>query len=167
MSMNGNRNRNGGVQMIGQWISPADNRAGSRGAGLLEVLIAMLILAVGVLAIAALQFRGMQYNQDALFRSQISLLAYDLADRMRLNSDNAGDYVTGVGNWTVPAARQACTILSAADAAQDVACWKNQVIDSLPQGSRAALAGSNPYTLTLEWTDRDGTSRSANYVFQL
>lgn len=151
------------IIMIGHRASPA----GNRGAGLLEVLIAMLILAVGVLAIAALQFRGMQYNQDALFRSQISLLAYDLADRMRLNRDNANDYVTNVGNWTVPTTRQSCTILSAADATRDVACWKNQVIDNLPEGSRVALSGSNPYSLTLEWTDRDGTSRSANYVFQL
>ena len=141
----------------------------TRGIGMIEVLISMLILSVGVLAIAALQFKGMQYNQDALFRSQISLLAYDLTDRMRMNPDNAADYVTGIGTWKVPVAgtRERCAVLSAADARVDVSCWKNQLIDALPGGSTARLRGSNPYTLTLRWKDREGSRHDIDYTFQL
>lgn len=152
----------------GAWPVATGGPSDNRGVSLMEILITMLILAVGVLGIVALQFKGMQFNQDALFRSQINLLAYDLADRMRLNRDNAASYVSGVGAWTVPAtAPTACAILTANDMSTDVACWKNQVQAALPAGSSTSLTGSNPYTVTLAWNDREGVSHSVAYTFQL
>ena len=40
----------------------------SQGFSLLEVLIAMLVLAVGLLGVAAMQMRGLQYSHDAYLR---------------------------------------------------------------------------------------------------
>ena len=59
---------------------------------LIEVLVALLILAVGLLGIAALQFKGMRYSNDAFMRSQITFLAYDIADRIRANAANGAAY---------------------------------------------------------------------------
>lgn len=52
---------------------------------LIEVLIAMLVLAVGLLGLAGLQATSIGNNQSAYNRSQATQLAYDLADRMRAN----------------------------------------------------------------------------------
>ena len=56
---------------------------------LIEVLISMLILAVGLLGLAGLQATGLRNNLSAYNRSQATQLAYDMADRMRANVDDA------------------------------------------------------------------------------
>ena len=136
------------------------------GFSLIEVLVTLLIIAIGLLSIAALQFKGLQYNQDAYFRSQINFLAYDIADRMRLNRANAANYVA---NYTVPAAKPVgCDENLGADAANDLLCWRTQVHNALPPTSLANItAAGNMYTVTLSWTDREGTARNIAYTFQL
>lgn len=59
-----------------------------QGAGLLEVMIAVLILSISLLTIASLQSKSLQYNQSAYWRSQANVLAYDLLDRVRSLSSN-------------------------------------------------------------------------------
>ncbi|MFZ2725851.1 MAG: type IV pilus modification protein PilV [Methylococcaceae bacterium] len=63
-----------------------------RGFTLVEVLVSMVILAVGLLGLAALQGRALKDSQDAYFYSQASLLAYEMGDRIRAN----GVYWAGV-----------------------------------------------------------------------
>ena len=109
-----------------------------KGFSLIEILIAMLILAVGVLGIAALQFKGLQYSNDAHFRSQISNLVSDIADRMRINKTNAASYVS---TYTLTTTRPTgCTEATGASAANDLACWRAQVWDALPPLSKVNIA---------------------------
>jgi type IV pilus assembly protein PilV len=49
----------------------------------MEVLITSVILAVGLLGVAGLQLAGMRSSNSALMRTQASIAAYDLIDRMR------------------------------------------------------------------------------------
>lgn len=132
---------------------------------LIEVLIALLILAVGVLGIVALQFKGLRFSHDAYLRSQISFLAYDIADRMRLNQANATAYVA---NYTAGTAHGACVIATGANAANDLLCWYDSVDASLPPGSTANITGPNAglYTVSLSWTDRENQAHTINYSFQ-
>ena len=58
----------------------------SRAFTLIEVMIAMIILAVGLLGMASLTVRSQQSNESAYARSQASLLAYDIIERMRTNT---------------------------------------------------------------------------------
>jgi len=69
------------------------NAKSQAGFTLIEILVAMLILAIGMLGIAAMQLRGLQYNHDAYLRSQVNLLAYNISDRMRLNRDKPASNV--------------------------------------------------------------------------
>ena len=62
-------------------------RPRSRGFTLLEVLIALVVLSIGLLGIAALQGVGLRSSHGAQLTSQASVLAYDLADRIRTNPD--------------------------------------------------------------------------------
>ena len=64
------------------------------GFSLIEILITMVIVAVGLMGTATLQLTGLSSNQGAYLRTQASFLVYDMADRMRGNPDRAiaGDY---------------------------------------------------------------------------
>jgi len=66
----------------------------ARGFSLIEILITMLIIAVGLMGTATLQLTGLSSNQGSYLRTQASILVYDMADRMRGNPDRAiaGDY---------------------------------------------------------------------------
>ncbi|MBI5780285.1 MAG: type IV pilus modification protein PilV [Rhodocyclales bacterium] len=64
-------------------------RSKSSGFSLLEVLIAVLVLAVGLLGVAALQLNGLKNNQSALQRSLATALAYSMMDSMRANRTSA------------------------------------------------------------------------------
>jgi type IV pilus assembly protein PilV len=139
-----------------------------QGFSLIEVLVTLLILAIGLLSIAAMQLRGLQYNQDAYMRSQVNMLAYDIADRMRLNRDNVADYVS---NYTVTTAEPtACVQGSGSDANNDLECWKHQLWNGLPPGSTASVAvnAGDPdmYDITISWSDRENTARTITYTFQ-
>src|SRR3990172_9167298 len=52
---------------------------------LMEVLVAVVVLSIGLLGLANLQTVGMKSNNSAYLRTQATLLAYDIADRMRAN----------------------------------------------------------------------------------
>ena len=57
------------------------------GVGMVEVLVTVFVLAIGLLGIASLQFIGTFTNTDALNRSQSVLIAQQMAERLRANSD--------------------------------------------------------------------------------
>ncbi len=61
------------------------SRRQSCGFTLIEVLVAMLVLAIGLMGIAGLQVFGVQGNASALNKNLAAQLAYDLADRVRAN----------------------------------------------------------------------------------
>ena len=67
------------------------------GTSLLEVLIAVVVLSVGLLGLAGLQVAGLRVNQGAMQRSQATMLAYDVLDRMRSDRTAAlaGKYDVG------------------------------------------------------------------------
>lgn len=60
--------------------------ADSRGFTLLEVLIAVFVLAIGVLGLAALQITSKQAGAEAAQRTMAANLAFDLLERMRLSA---------------------------------------------------------------------------------
>ncbi len=68
---------------------------------LLEVLIALLVLAIGLLGLAALQTTGLRSNTMATTRTHATQLIYDIADRMRANV--AGSYTTDTSTNEVTA----------------------------------------------------------------
>ncbi|OYW64505.1 MAG: type IV pilus modification protein PilV [Hydrogenophilales bacterium 12-64-13] len=121
--------------------------ASQRGATLLEVLISIVVLAVGLLGYAGLQTVSLKNNLSAYHRSQATMLAYDVIDRIRADEPNAETYVLAFGDTP----------------AGDLGQWLNLVKDALP-GADAQIAfpdplGTEPFTVqvTIRWEDeRDG-----------
>ena len=61
-----------------------------RGFTLIEILIALVIFSIGLLGLAGMQMRGSEGTNMAYFRSQATMLANDMAERMHAN--RAGVY---------------------------------------------------------------------------
>ena len=61
-------------------------RFSQRGVGMIEVLVAMLLLAIGVLGYAALQVRAVEATSEALNRSQSMVILRGLAEKIRVNN---------------------------------------------------------------------------------
>ena len=66
----------------------------------MEVLIAMLVLAIGLLGLASLQAQSLRFNHDSYVRSQATILAYEIMDKMRANP--GADYTDAVLAPVVP-----------------------------------------------------------------
>lgn len=65
-----------------------------RGVSMLEVLIAIVLLTIGLLGVAQLQFRMQAAELEAYQRTQAIVLLQDMVDRINANRKNAADYVT-------------------------------------------------------------------------
>ncbi|MGC8507467.1 MAG: type IV pilus modification protein PilV [Thiomonas sp.] len=66
------------------------------GAGLLEILIAVLVLSIGFIGMSTLLVRSMTNNNSAMAHTQTSVAAYAILDALRANRAAAlnGDYNT-------------------------------------------------------------------------
>ncbi|WP_018151999.1 type IV pilus modification protein PilV [Leeia oryzae] len=68
------------------------------GVTLLEVLVTLIILAIGLLGLAGLQMRLQSSQMEAFQRSQALIMLNDMASRIAANRTNAASYVTGTTN---------------------------------------------------------------------
>ena len=120
-----------------------------RGATLVEVLVALLVLSIGLLGVAALQVSALQTNQGAHVRSQASVLTYDIADRMRANRAVA---LAGGYNvlYTVTPSGGALNEL-------DLQNWKAALTNTLPTGQGEISLVGNIALIRVRWTDKSGT----------
>ncbi len=82
----------------------APSRARQAGFTLTEVLVAVVILAFGLLGIAGLMVVGIQFTHSSQQRSIATQLASDMIDRMRSNEAGVAlaDIVAGGGNYNRP-----------------------------------------------------------------
>lgn len=142
---------------------------------LIEVLIAMLILAIGLMSLAALQTYTLRQNLSAYTRGQAIQLLYDMSDRMRANVEiakatTANKYlITNTKTDILDANKKvdgshACrtttnTTCNAATLAEyDVIEWANTVATTLPMGRACITSANGIFTLYITWDDnRSGT----------
>ncbi|SDX11980.1 type IV pilus modification protein PilV [Thiocapsa roseopersicina] len=113
------------------------------GVTLIETLITMVIVSVGLLSIAALQLKSVQYASESYHRSVATVLAGDLVERL------------WAGICTLP------------DNAESVAeDWETSIIATDPTplpgwvhqdgGPLSEIDGI--YTINIEWTERLGSN---------
>ncbi len=69
----------------------ATNIKAQSGLSLLEILITILIITIGSLGMASLQLTGLKYSSGSNTRTQASLLATSMMDRIRANKQYAID----------------------------------------------------------------------------
>jgi type IV pilus assembly protein PilV len=144
---------------------------------LIEVLVAMLVLAVGLLGLAGLQAHALKNNQSAYYRSQATQLAYDIADRMRANQIEAKNFATSQYDSDVLAPADAtnqancktttgCTPAQMAE--QDLYDWQQNLKEWLPLGTGSINAVDPIITVTINWDDNhDGAVDSDDPNFTM
>lgn len=116
-----------------------------RGATLIEVLVTMLVVAIGLVGAAGLQLSSTRYQQTAHMRSQAMEGAQFISEKMRVNSSAIASYLAAdaYAAAATPPADVSCGLASqpdctAADAAQkDVRAWR-LALQRLP-GGRGAI----------------------------
>lgn len=129
------------------------------GVGLIEVLIAVAILAFGMLGIAALQATALRNGQSSNERSQAVTLTYSILDRMRANID-----VARIGGYNIP---ETCDAPATGDqAASDLHDWiagLDEVLGSSACGTINCKTNvlTRECTITVKWDDSRGTKGDA------
>jgi len=76
------------------------SRRHQAGIGMIEVLIAVLVLSIGFLGFAALEAKSLSTNNSAMARSMATINSFSILDAMRADIANAK---TGAYNGTVTA----------------------------------------------------------------
>ena len=114
---------------------------------LIEILIAVLVLGIGLLGVAGLQSATLRINQGAYLRSQATLLARDIGDRMRANPRGAADGAYDMGGSGSASLSSSCETTSGCGttvmASHDLAEWINTVQARLPQGDAVVCIDSS------------------------
>jgi type IV pilus assembly protein PilV len=134
----------------------------SRGFTLIEVLIALVIFAIGLLGVAALYLDTLRGSRSALFRQQAIALSADLADRIRTT--------TRPGCTPVPPATNCGLAVADPD-------WKDAVAAQLPGGTfevkqepvgplpAAGFAQLQRYSITISWIEA-GQDAPSTYTLE-
>lgn len=150
---------------------------------LIEVLIAVLVISIGLLGMAGLQTSGIQQSHNSYLKTQASMLAYDMADRMRSNLEGVNNgYYNSVDSMDSPVnAAPGCISSGSACSAEDTATndiyeWTNDSADGsiaslLPSGYGMVSQSGGIFTITVLWdearTGATGTDCSTDYSTDL
>jgi type IV pilus assembly protein PilV len=146
---------------------------------LIEVLVAVIILAVGILGMASLQMNGIKNIHSAYYRSQATQLGYDIADRIRSNFVEANKLANSayVTNAVTAATAQAdCTSVTTTCTTVDMAIndlyeW-HEALKALNLGelnsSITVVAATKVFTIRIRWDDnRSGIVDGGDPDFQM
>lgn len=134
------------------------------GMALMEALVALLVLAFGVLGLLWLHQQALLQQRQQLMRSVAAGIGDDLAERMRMNAPQRAMYAKAWGNTL--SATADCS--NAACSRQDLAAWDRQqlqqiVQSQLPEGDVAVFAFSEIpgwWGIVVTWRDVNETYRT-------
>ncbi|CEG58506.1 type IV pilus modification protein PilV [Legionella fallonii] len=166
------------------------NSLRQKGMTLLEVLVTLVILAIGLLGLASMLMYSNKANNSSYAKQQAVQCAYDIFDRIRANYQSAinGSYnISNIGSNGLPATVStpstlcnvsACTPTQMAT--YDTWYWLTKDVAKLPNGSgsiTSALSGATGntvITVTIQWDDSQAqanlgasstvSSNNANFV---
>ncbi|MDH3350577.1 MAG: type IV pilus modification protein PilV [Gammaproteobacteria bacterium] len=119
-----------------------------RGFSLIEMLVALIVFSVGLLAVAGLQTVSKQANYEATQRTAASQIAYGLLEDIRVNGDAANIYLAAgeLGNGSVgaepaPNCKPGAECNAAQKAAYDLWFWEQLIDGNLETSGGAGTGG--------------------------
>ena len=128
------------------------------GFSLIEVMIAILVMALGLLGFALLQTMSVRFTQSANQRTQAANLAADMLDQMRVNRLGATRYV---GNYT--GSTSDCAPDGTITAAKYKTVWNCRMGKALGAGSSAVVSYNNGVArVSITWADERWNDADGN-----
>ncbi|MWL88153.1 type IV pilus modification protein PilV [Cupriavidus sp. SW-Y-13] len=144
--------------------------APAHGFSLIEALVTLVVLSIGMLALANLQLQTLVDSRTASMRNYAALMTYNLADQIRTNS-------TAVTNGTfnapanTPVAKCFATAGCSADemATTAYSTWLADVKEAMPGGDGIVCKDSTPNDGTGASVDKNGCEPESNapYVIKV
>lgn len=128
------------------YIGFSSPRTKQRGVTLVEVLIAVLITATGVLGAAALQLNSVKFNQSANTRSSAVFLVNDMTDRLR---SNRGLALIGSYDLAMDAGIPTGDTINLIDQRE----WLTELALRLPSGDGSIARDGSTFTITVQWNE--------------
>ncbi len=127
-----------------------------RGVGLVEVLVALLVLSVGLLGLAGLQLRTLRNSQSSLERGVAVVESHAIADAMR------SDRINAVENDAYELTHAEGPPAGATFAKTVLRTWRNNLVSSLGTGATGSVACNGALcTVEVRWNDERGSGGSA------
>lgn len=127
--------------------------AQQQGFGLIEVLVALLILAIGLLGMASLQTTSLQQTSGSQARTQAIFLAEDIVERIRANRPNQAAYA--LAGQAAVACNSDFAITNGGVAVDDINEWRNALACLLPGGNGEVAINGNVVTVDVTWSPRE------------
>jgi type IV pilus assembly protein PilV len=129
------------------------NMKRSSGFSMVEVLVSLVILSVALLGTAGLAAASLRSNNNSYYRSQATVLADDILDRMRANRVEAR-----AGNYDIAADPVEISAPENTMARFDCVEWVNTLSTTMPGGSGTVTVAGNVATIVIQWGDDDTNS---------
>jgi len=152
--------------------SPASRMHRQRGVGLLEVMIAVLVLGIGVLGVMALQTVAMKNTDSSAMRSQATVQIYAMFDLLRANNSKK---TGGISNLS--AFETAWTKASSSGSVGTLDHWLTSLKENLgpdaqgrvscTKGTYGESPGSNENavcTVGVRWNDERAGGKAEEFV---
>jgi type IV pilus modification protein PilV len=146
--------------------SRAHPRIAERGFTIVEIFAALLVMAVGIIGIAALYSDQVQTDADTQLHRQAAALADEIAARIRATKEGHAGFATTIGVLcdSPPKRPQPQDT-----AAHEAACWEDEVERRLPSGlgsiTRDVLTTPQTYVIAVSWSAPD--AGTASYVIRV
>jgi type IV pilus assembly protein PilV len=109
------------------------------GTSLVEVLVTMVILAIGLLALAGLQARLHVLQIESYQRAQALIILQDMAGRIANNRYDAPSYVT---DPAAPLGDAACPVANATRQEADTTEWCNAIVGAAETDTGGGMVGA-------------------------
>lgn len=139
------------------------------GSSLIETLVALFVLAIGVLGVMSMQIKSIQFNKSSYLYSQASFLANDIYEGMLLTPEIADTYVIHYSDATP--SKPSCGVGNDCSASQVVDWnlhnWRNNVSSLLPGGRSEIDLLGDQFVIRIEFEmgyEEDGTPQTIEYV---
>ena len=147
------------------------SRSKQTGFSLLELLVALVVFSIGLLAVAGLQTVSKQANFESIQRTTAAQIATGLLEDMRMNGDGINVYRTaGVigggirGGEPAPNCRVGTECNAAQKAAFDLWFWEQALDGNLETNGGAGTGGLMFPTLCVDGPAVGGTASITNSV---
>lgn len=124
---------------------------------MIEVLIALVVLAFGLLGLALMQTLNLRYTQSAQQRTVAVNLASDLLDTMRTNRSQLAAYAMTQSDFAEVDTSGGCPTFDPATAAKNIERWQCEVKESLGPEAYAVVDVGDAPTVKVEvhWAEYD------------